>query len=128
MSYSDPEKQKAYYKRRNKKRRLGFGYQKSKQQLRAEQKKNYENLKSKVYNYYGHLCSCCGESEEMFLTIDHIDNDGGKQRKEKNLLGAKFYRWIIKNDYPKNLRIMCYNCNSGRYRNGGVCPHMTERG
>ena len=28
--------------------------------------------------YGGYKCNCCGESEPMFLSIDHIDNNGAE--------------------------------------------------
>jgi len=35
-------------------------------------------LKTMVYNHYGWLCNCCGETTPKFLTIDHVNNDGYK--------------------------------------------------
>lgn len=26
--------------------------------------------------------------------------------------------------YPKDIQILCYNCNLGREKNGGICPHQ----
>lgn len=82
------------------------------------------SLKKKVMNYYGGKCECCGESEIAFLTLDHINNDGSKQRKELKRKGGgdHFYLWVIKNDFPKDLRILCFNCNCGRRH--GICPHQ----
>jgi hypothetical protein len=28
-----------------------------------------------------------------------------------------------KHGYPEGFQVLCMNCNWGRYRNGGVCPH-----
>lgn len=34
------------------------------------------------------------------------------------------YRWLKKQGFPKgDFRVMCFNCNLGRQRNGGECPH-----
>jgi hypothetical protein len=30
---------------------------------------------------------------------------------------------IIKNNFPPEFQILCFNCNLGRSRSGGVCPH-----
>jgi hypothetical protein len=54
-----------------------------------------------------------------FLEIDHIDNNGAKHRKE---VGSHMMEWIIKNDFPEDLQIMCANCNRGRAK-FGICPH-----
>lgn len=80
-----------------------------------------------IYKHYGSKCSCCGESNAGFLTVDHIESDGHVERK-KGLYtnGSQFYRFIIQNDFPDNLQLLCYNCNLGRARNGGTCPHQTS--
>lgn len=85
-------------------------------------KRLYYKLKRVVFDHYGALCDCCGETELRFLTIDHVKNDGAKQRKMMGQ-GHVFFRWIINNGFPDSIRILCFNCNSGRYHNGGVCPH-----
>lgn len=89
-------------------------------------KRTSENqLQSKlkiVEQYGGALCSCCGETEIKFLTIDHIHNDGASHRKEiKN-----FYCWLIANSYPEGFQVLCWNCNLGKYHNKGICPHKTN--
>lgn len=83
-----------------------------------------ENAKRGVFEAYGSKCACCGESNPKFLTIDHIDNDGYRSRDNKNEgRGWNFYCWIKRNNFPKNLQILCWNCNCGRAYNGGICPH-----
>jgi hypothetical protein len=34
---------------------------------------------------------------------------------------------LKKRGYPPGYRVLCFNCNRGRYLNGGVCPHEIER-
>lgn len=80
-------------------------------------------LRDIVYEHYGARCSCCGESEISFLTIDHMDNDGHLHRKRVNGNQFALYRSIINDGFPDNLQVACYNCNCGRVRNNGVCPH-----
>lgn len=98
--------------------------------------KQYEyrkKIKDQVYNAYGgYKCNCCGETTEFFLTLDHINNDGAEHRKMINGNPKKrggnncsMYRWIIKNNYPPILQVLCFNCNCGKKINGGVCPHKT---
>lgn len=70
--------------------------------------------------YGGAHCACCGESTYEFLTIDHIDNDGAKHRAA---IGSHLYRWLIENDFPEGFQVLCMNCNWGKHRNGGICPH-----
>lgn len=80
-------------------------------------------LKYKVFKHYGNKCKCCGESNVLFFTIDHINNDGHLFRKENKHTGSSIYSWITKNNYPKYLQLLCYNCNLGKARNKGICPH-----
>lgn len=98
---------------------------------RAEYKAEYdrkrrEYFKRQVLEFYGPECACCGESNPGFLSVDHINNDGAEDR--KNRIGGSFWEHVVKNDFPEDLRILCFNCNMGRQFNGhGVCPHLLER-
>lgn len=90
-----------------------------------------EELKSIVYEHYGGKCVCCGESNYMFLTIDHINNDGykGRLRPEpgsirKRRIAGDWYKYIIDSNFPGDLQLLCYNCNGGKQRNFGTCPHI----
>lgn len=78
-----------------------------------------------VLDHYGGKCACCGEANPGFLTIDHVNNDGWSRRKEHGL-GISLYRWLIKNNFPEDFQVLCYNCNFGKNRNGGVCPHQSH--
>lgn len=87
-------------------------------------------LKTEVFAAYGGpVCACCGETEPRFLTIDHIDNNGAAQRKELGYhgMGSQFHRWLKKNGFPPGYQILCMNCNFGKSRNGGACPHKTRQ-
>lgn len=86
-------------------------------------KRLYEEKKKLVMNTYGNKCSCCGEKEPKFLSMDHVDNGGTEHRRR---MSGDIYRWLVKNNFPKNFRILCHNCNHGRYLNGGVCPHEVK--
>jgi Cdc6-like AAA superfamily ATPase len=86
-----------------------------------ESKRKYEALcKELVFNHYGKFCSCCGESNIKFLTIDHI-NGGGRKHREN--IKSKIQVWLVKNNFPNDFQILCYNCNCGRNSNHGICPH-----
>lgn len=81
-------------------------------------------LKQQVLTHYGACCACCGEREILFLTIDHIHGNGGLHRRQ--IGKTDMWKWLAQNDYPDGFQILCYNCNVGRYRNGGVCPHKAS--
>ena len=103
----------------------GREYLNSKKGKRKEYfEKSYNKLKDEVFAAYGgRMCVCCGETIREFLTIDHINNDGAKHRKEIN---TPLYTWLRKNNYPEGFQVLCWNCNSGKRINGGVCPHKGQ--
>jgi hypothetical protein len=85
--------------------------------------KRYIESRDRVIQSYGNKCNCCGETEKTFLSIDHINNDGNIHRKSKKFSGRNHYRWIIKNNFPKNLQLLCHNCNFSKHLSGGICAH-----
>lgn len=87
------------------------------------QRKRKKKIKDEVYNAYGgYVCACCGETESLFLTIDHINNDGSKQRKKLKSTASLYY-WLKRNNFPIDYQVLCFNCNCGKARNKGICPH-----
>lgn len=77
--------------------------------------------------YGGPVCKCCGEGNIFFLTLDHVNNDGAEHRRETGgVTGKNLAWWLKKNGYPPGFQVLCFNCNCGRARNGGVCPHHGE--
>lgn len=90
----------------------------------------HARFKKTIFEYYGAICNCCGETEPTFLTIDHINNDGNVQRMQIKTGGTNFYRTVAKrieaNDAPTDLQILCRNCNWGKHVNHGVCPHLAK--
>lgn len=91
-------------------------YRKHNKERLVEMRKEWRwNKRIKVLSAYcdGELkCSCvkCNETNPRFLSIDHINNDGADHRKSIGG-GSYLYDWLIKNDFPKGFRVMCYNCN-----------------
>jgi hypothetical protein len=77
--------------------------------------------RDKAYDHYGGVCACCGEDERLFLTLDHVNNDGKEHRAKHP--GLPMYLIAKAEGYPDDLQLLCYNCNCGKARNGGVCPH-----
>jgi hypothetical protein len=96
---------------------------------RAEKRLRYHReyarrRRQEVIDHYGGACACCGEDTFEFLAIDHIDGDGQEHRARVGN-GLKLVLWIIRNNFPDNLRILCSNCNQslGYYR---YCPHVHQ--
>jgi len=88
-------------------------------------RRSNRRLKLKVYEAYGNRCICCGEDNLGFLSIDHINGGGRAHRKEVGG-GVQLWRLIIKAGFPADYQLLCYNCNLGRYHNGGICPHKSQ--
>lgn len=80
--------------------------------------REYKRLRQQVLGVYGTSCACCGESIEEFLTIDHIDGNGNKHRRE--IGQAKLYAWLKRNGFPKNFQTLCASCQLGKEK--GFCP------
>ena len=97
---------------------------------RISGRKHVKVAKEIVFNFYGKTCACCGEPERGFLTLDHINNDGKQDalsRTRNTSWYLKLARLIRQGHPQEGLRTMCYNCNCGRSRNGGICPHEEQR-
>jgi hypothetical protein len=107
-------------------------YQNKRDKRLAEQRHQRKRRRLLVIQHYGGKCACCGEINLEFLTVDHINGDGSKHRRELGTKrktdgrycfgGSTLYLWLIKNKFPEGFRILCWNCNSslGLY---GYCPH-----
>ena len=92
-------------------------------------KRNQDRQREAVYGAYGgYKCNCCAETERMFLSIDHVHNDGAEERRsgKYNGGGSAFYSWLCKNNFPLGYQVLCMNCQVGKHKNGGVCPHQRK--
>ena len=81
-------------------------------------------LKHTVIEKYGGKCACCGESQILFLTIDHKNNDGNIDRSENYESSISFYLNLKREATRNDIQVLCFNCNMGKAINGGVCPHV----
>lgn len=104
------------------------------QDIRLAYKTHRQKIRAEVLAAYGDgYCACCGESNQEFLTIDHIANDGAEHRrtiwgKSRNGSGSALYRWLKNQNFPAGYQVLCYNCNCGKAKSGGVCPHLSSEG
>lgn len=83
-----------------------------------------------VLRAYGGRCACCGEPEQAFLTVDHVNNDGKAHRRELGATGGsgtpRLYTWAIKHNFPPSLQLLCWNCNLAKAIYG-ACPHQRRK-
>lgn len=117
----------------------------NKERLRSKEKQQHRRLidkeglnsrarelnkqrRTEILAAYGAFCHCCGESEERFLTLEHLNHDGAIHRNRNKKYGpssknaTKIYRELIKKGFPKEYTILCWNCNLAE-RYGEPCPH-----
>lgn len=100
-------------------------YERDRDRLNHNSKVNAKKERSIVIWHYSggmYRCACCGCNEgKIFLDIDHVAGGGSKHKKlNPNLT---LHHWLIKNKLPKGFQVLCSNCNQGKRRNGGICPH-----
>lgn len=91
------------------------------------------NSKSRTYNkllkikafeaYGGCRCACCGETELVFLTLDHVNNDGATHR--RRLGHTTPYSHLRRMGYPPGFQVLCFNCNFAKQF--GPCPHKNSQ-
>ena len=63
---------------------------------------------------------------DEFLSIDHMKNDGAAHRRTLKTKGAGIWKWLRDHSYPPGFQTLCMNCNFGKHKNGGVCPHQVS--
>jgi hypothetical protein len=87
----------------------------------------HQKLRRDVLTHYsggGPFCACCGESHYEFLSLDHINGGGGKERKSLKVTSNKpIYARLRNEGYPEGFRVLCMNCNHAR-GSWGYCPHQ----
>lgn len=122
------DQQKRYRKENLEKIKIAYKeyYDKNKDRLLKDKQVKNQDYKREAIDAYGSVCQCCSEYRLQFLSIDIIA-PGGRELHKKIGYGPAFYRWLRKQDYPKdNYQCLCMNCNfaKGMF---GVCPHIIER-
>jgi hypothetical protein len=83
-------------------------------------------LRELVVAKYGGACACCGESEQRFLTIDHVNNDGHAERLALANNSVRLTYKLHKMPRSDRYQLLCFNCNCGRALNKTICPHEEE--
>lgn len=135
LGFTSCEQCRIYYRERNKKRtkepgrcsRCGVITEKASQcqKCASRTRQRLLSYKVRVIEGYGGKCVCCGESEPLFLQLDHVNNDGAIERK-KYPKSTQLYLKVIREGFPSDYQLLCANCNFGRSLNGGVCPHQVS--
>jgi hypothetical protein len=90
-------------------------------------KRRRDALRLEVFSHYcggTPCCQCpgCTVTYIGFLTLDHVNGDGTKHRKE-NRLGtgsSLLWQWVKAQGYPPEFQVLCCNCNHSKF-NGPAC-------
>jgi hypothetical protein len=98
-------------------------YEEHREELLELKRKDYQNIKSAFFEMYGNKCNCCGETNRVFLSLDHVQNDGKERRKKYGMNNQQEYKNALKEYRPDLFQVLCYNCNHAKQLNGGTCPH-----
>ncbi len=85
----------------------------NKEKRKVYDKTRREDRRIRILIHYSSdppLCALCEESADRFLVLDHPEGGGTEQRRKVGS-GDKYYKWIAKNNFPEDLRVLCHNCN-----------------
>ena len=126
MSEEQKERAREYARRyywKHREERLAYMRERDNAHYQKANRKSRAKLKAEVYSHYGDKCGCCGEANLAFLTIEHLNGGGRAHRRVIGGSATSLLYDIKKRDFPPEFEILCFNCNCGKARNGGVCPH-----
>lgn len=100
-------------------------YMRHRDRLIARYSEANKKLKWEVIGKLGGVCSCCGENALEFLSVHHVNGDGGKHRGKTGQLGI--YRDVKNAGFPRDrYEVLCFNCNCS-IGFWGYCPHKHKR-
>ena len=82
--------------------------------MRKANKKYGRKLRIEALKIIGDKCSICGITDHRCLHLDHINNDGYKDKKNGRRDARAERRWIIKNpvEARKKYQVLCANHNA----------------
>lgn len=80
-----------------------------------------KTVSKQIRDGYGNRCSCCGQTGDLFLQLDHVFGGGRQDAKSHGTLAM--YRRVVSEGFPNRYQVLCANCNHAKLRNRGVCPH-----
>jgi len=68
-----------------------------------------KRLRMKVFTLLGNQCRICSIDDIRVLQLDHINNDGCKERKQLKLRAHQLYNKVLNNS--SGYQVLCANCN-----------------
>jgi hypothetical protein len=120
MAYKDPQKaleygRSWYHKNKDRARKVRAVWKEKNKRRHAEyNKQRNAEVKLEVLSHYGpngHLqCSWpdCSVIDPDMLSLDHVNNDGAKDRKTRGT-GGRLYSILRTNGLPDGFQTLCHN-------------------
>ena len=88
--------------------------------LSAYAKRRDTLIRMTVLHRYGGCCEFCGETDADKLQIDHVHDDGYRDRKEH---GGNISHRLAKVPFDPRFRVLCASCNVKK-RSAGPDPRL----
>ena len=105
MAYKDARKKQEYDKKYYRKNSVAV-----RDRVGKNQKKYYQGLVLAAQSGYGGKCLFCGEDRPETLVFHHV-NGGGAEHRKKAGGSAGFQKWLIENNFPDDIVLLCANCH-----------------
>ena len=121
MPTKDKELNRAMSRRRYRKL---VSTEEGRERYRVATRKSSHLNKIKILDFLGRRCVCCGETDEMYLEVDHVYNDGYKEKSGSNKWRVMYKKLQVE---PGRYQILCSNCNRAKHTNGGKL-YIPEQG
>lgn len=98
----------------------------TKEEIDVKRRINRFMNKKILFEMYGNQCAHCSQQNWMYLSLDHINNDGAIDRKNDRKTGQRLYRSLIKLEkQPENkYQLLCHNCNGMKGHHGFLFPNL----
>ena len=120
MAGKDKELQR-YRQRRSYYKRMST--EEGREKEREKNRKAKGVRKAKIFDTLGRRCVCCGETDAMYLEVDHVYNDRNKSTQKGS--ATNNYSEILRNQ--ERFQVLCGNCNRAKHYNGGEL-YIPEQG
>ena len=85
-------------------------YHRNHDENRRKRRENNKKRRKEILAFLGDKCKRCGYDEDYrALQIDHVNGDGGKDRKKYGHSASALKRDV--HSHPEKYQLLCANCN-----------------
>lgn len=96
------------------------------QKLTALKKQQRLRVRLEGIAAYGGACTCCGEDQPEFLTLEHLkgrtDQANDFRKPGEKRTGYRMWSRAKVLGWPADYTVLCFNCNCAKAIYG-TCPH-----